>query len=125
MLVSNFRNFESCKTVAKSKVTQSQNCKVSKFQLLEIKVSKFHVSKNETSRCVGHIIPTCSNSAILNVPKLIRFETILDLSCIMWSVLVSPNRNKWFQGSHISKSKSYKLKLKRNHTTELSSISVQ
>ena len=66
---------------------------------------------------------------------------VLDLSWIMWSVLVSPrtndigfeaqgqvrkstnHENEGFEGSHKSKSKSYKLKLKQNNTTELLSIS--
>ena len=33
------------------------------------------------------------------------------------------HRNEGFDGSHISKSKSYKVKLKQNNTTELLSIS--
>ena len=34
------------------------------------------------------------------------------------------HRNESFEGPHISKSKSYKFKLKQNNTTELLSISV-
>ena len=68
------------------------------------------------------------------------FGNELDFSWTILSVLVSPeikinvfgaqghvrkvrnHRNEGFEGSHISKSKSYKLKSKQNHITELLDI---
>ena len=75
------------------------------------------------------------------VSKNYMFEKELVFSWIIWSVLVSPkikingfgaqgharkcrnHRNEGLEGSPMSKSKTYKFKLKQNNTTELSSIS--
>ena len=116
-----------------------QSFKVLKF--LSFKVSKFqsaNVSKfQKYQRCVGHSFPFLANEYQVSKHTLLN---LIVFSWIIWSVLVSPkikiigfgaqghvrksrnHRNEWFEGSHMSKSKSYKFKLEQNNSTELLSI---
>ena len=114
--------------------------KISKFQCL--RDHKFQSSKNSKmnsnkSRYVGHAFPNKSTSSDLKCLKRLSFTEDYGFPWIIWSVLVSPkidnisfgaqghdrksrnHRNEGFEGSHTSKSKSYKIKLKQNCTTEL------
>ena len=89
-----------------------------------------------------HLFPTISpNMRSFEIRKNHFPLMIWDLSWVFKSSLGSPkmnnigfgaqghvrksrnHRNEGFEGSHISKSKSYKPKLKQNNTTELLSIS--
>ena len=115
-----------------SNVQVSETSKCQHRRTSDISISFF-------KKCGTHIcnFPTFYRSQI---PQNNMFDNGLKFSWIIWSVLVSPKLNnigfeaqghvpksrnhkhEGFEGSHINKSKSYKVKLKQNDNTELLSI---
>ena len=111
------------------------------FEASKFKVPKFQNMNSGSLRCVGQTFPTFSKFQNLKLPQIISFKHGSSFSWILWSVLVSPkinnigvgaqghvrkprnHRNEEFEGSHTSKSRSYKFKLKQNNTTEFLSTS--
>ena len=129
LLVPKFQSFN----ISKCRAPKFQNSKVSKFR-------KFILlnSQNRDERD-ANLQPL--KIQILNFPNSYVWKWLVLFSWIIWSVLVSPkinnigfgaqrhvqksrnHENEGFEGSPISKSKSYKLKLKQDNTTELLIIS--
>ena len=115
------------------KVSTMQSFKISKF--ISFKCSNFQNIDSKVSRCMRHTFPFSKFPSLI-VLKMLFEKMCCVCSLIIWSVLVSPkmnknwrvkksrnHRNEGFEGSHTSKSRGDKFKLKQNHITKLLSTS--
>ena len=77
------------------KISHLEMFNISNFNKCEIQISAYIFSK-----CVGRTCPTCSQLAILDLPKLRFLKMSWDCSWTIWNVLVSPKINNIGFGSH-------------------------
>ena len=103
------------------KFSKFQSFKVPKFQSFEISTFQNSQIRNSRKQMCGthtHTLPKLYNN--LTSPKI----NSIGFGAQGHVRKCRNHRNDGVEGSHITKSESYKFKLEQNNTTELSSISI-